>query len=151
MAFQNLLFAAMPEKLLLLSLATDLPMRDAELLNAAREDAAQTDKLGLLALHAAAGANFRPALREILQPALVLCGSKDWASLPAAKELAQGTLGAELRIVAGAGHGWNIERPVSWRLTFGWKTVALGTSARLSAGLVVAVGQSRQPPGKSQP
>ena len=115
MAFQRLLFAALPEKQLLESLATDIPTRDENLLSAARADAALTGKQGMLqAMWAAAQADFRPALGRIRQPTLVLCGSKDWANLPAARQLAHGIPGAELRIIARVGHVWNIERPAEF-------------------------------------
>ena len=40
-----------------------------------------------------------------------LCGSKDWANLPAARDLARGIAGAEMRVSEGAGHVWNLQRP----------------------------------------
>jgi 3-oxoadipate enol-lactonase len=112
MGFQQLLFAVMPERVLLEGLASDLPTRDEAPLSAAREDARQTGKRGMLqAMRAAGRANFRPALSQIGKPTLVVCGSKDWANLPAARELARGIAGAELRVIEGAGHVWNLERP----------------------------------------
>ena len=51
------------------------------------------------------------ALPRITAPTLVLVGSKDKANLPAARSLAAGIAGAELREVAGAGHQLNVERP----------------------------------------
>ena len=112
MGFQQLLFGLLPEKALLESLSADIPTRDERLLSAAREDAAQTGKRGmLLAMRAAARANFRTGLSRIRKPTLVLCGSKDWANLPAARELAREISRAELRVIEGAGHVWNIERP----------------------------------------
>ena len=112
MGFQQLLFTAIPEKQLVESVATDLPTRDEALLSAAREDAGQTGKRGLMqAMRAAAQANFGPELGTIQTPTLVLCGSKDWPNLPAARELARGIAGAELRVIEGAGHVWNVERP----------------------------------------
>jgi 3-oxoadipate enol-lactonase len=118
MAFQQLLFAVMPERQVLESLATDLPTGDPGLLNAAREDARLTGKREMLqAMRAAARANFRPVLRGIQKPTVVLCGSKDWTNLPAARELARSLPHAELCIIAGAGHVWNIERPNEFAAT----------------------------------
>jgi 3-oxoadipate enol-lactonase len=115
MAFQGWLFKLMPEKLLLASLATDLPTRDLALLQAAREDALQTGKPGLLeAMRAAAHADFRAGLSNVHRPTLVLCGSRDWPNLPAAREVARTIPGAELRIFAGAGHVLNLERPAEF-------------------------------------
>ena len=115
MGFQQLLFAVMPEKMLLEGLASDIPTRDEALLSAAREDARQTGKRGMRqAMRAAGRANFRPALSQISKPTLVVCGSQDWANLPAARELARGIAGAELRVIAGAGHVWNMEKPAAF-------------------------------------
>src|SRR5205085_5654184 len=97
MGIQQLLFALMPEATLLDSMASDVPTRDDGLLRAAREDASQTGKRGILeAMRATGRANFRSELGKIRKPTLVLCGSKDWANLPAARELARGIAGAEL-------------------------------------------------------
>ena len=41
----------------------------------------------------------------------MLVGSKDKANQPAARSLAAGIAGAELREVAGAGHQLNVEQP----------------------------------------
>jgi 3-oxoadipate enol-lactonase len=54
---------------------------------------------------------FRGELAQIASPTLVLCGSKDRPNVPAARQLAVGIPGAQLQIVPGAGHEWNIQMP----------------------------------------
>lgn len=51
------------------------------------------------------------ALPRITAPTLVLVGAKDRANQPAARALAAGIPGAELREVPGAGHQVNVEQP----------------------------------------
>lgn len=51
------------------------------------------------------------ALPRITAPTLVLVGSKDKPNQPAARALAEGIPGAELREVPGAGHQVNVEKP----------------------------------------
>lgn len=63
------------------------------------------------ALRVVADTDFRAALPTIQAPTLVLCGSRDVANLPAARELAARIPHAELRIVPRAGHPWNIQFP----------------------------------------
>lgn len=63
------------------------------------------------ALRVVADTDFRSALPTIQAPTLVLCGSRDVANIPAARELAARIPHAELRIVPGAGHPWNVQYP----------------------------------------
>lgn len=65
----------------------------------------------LTVLRAVAETDFRSELARLTVPTLVLCGLKDRPNLPAAKELATGITGAELQLVPGAGHEWNIHQP----------------------------------------
>ncbi|WP_109474113.1 alpha/beta fold hydrolase [Ornithinimicrobium cavernae] len=51
------------------------------------------------------------ALPRIAAPTLVLVGAKDRPNQPAARALAAGIAGAELREVPGAGHQVNVEQP----------------------------------------
>lgn len=44
-------------------------------------------------------------------PTLVLCRSKDRSNVPLSRELAAGIPAAELRIVPGATHLWNLQQP----------------------------------------
>ena len=65
----------------------------------------------LAVLRAVGETDFRGELARVTAPTLVLCGLKDRPNLPAAKELAAGIPGAELQLVPGAGHEWNIHQP----------------------------------------
>ena len=55
--------------------------------------------------------DFSEKLKDVPCPALILCGDKDGANKKAAKGLAEGIPGAELRFVERAGHELNIDRP----------------------------------------
>lgn len=55
--------------------------------------------------------DFGPDLPKIRARTLVLCGARDRANLGAARQLANGIRGAQLRIVRGAGHQWNTRMP----------------------------------------
>lgn len=63
----------------------------------------------LAVLRAVGQTDFRAELPQISAPTLVLCGMKDRPNIPAAKELAAGITGAELQLVPGAGHEWNVQ------------------------------------------
>ncbi|WP_433040099.1 alpha/beta fold hydrolase [Dactylosporangium sp. CS-033363] len=65
----------------------------------------------LAGLRELAHLDLRPRLGEIEVPALVVCGERDKVNLPLSRELAAGIPGAELRIIPGAGHLWNLEQP----------------------------------------
>lgn len=65
----------------------------------------------LTVVRAVAETDFSDELSSITAPTLVLCGSKDRANLPAARALASGIAGAELRIIPGAGHQSNTQAP----------------------------------------
>jgi 3-oxoadipate enol-lactonase len=58
-----------------------------------------------------AHADLRPRLGEITAPTLVVCGERDKVNQPLSRELADGIPNAELRIIPGAGHLWNLEQP----------------------------------------
>ena len=63
----------------------------------------------LAVLRAVGQTDFRAELAQISAPTLVLCGMKDRPNILAAKELAAGIAGAELQLVPGAGHEWNVQ------------------------------------------
>lgn len=65
----------------------------------------------LSALRAVGRVDFSARLASVSVPTLVLCGSKDRPNLPAAKQLARGIHGAELRIIPGAGHQSHRQAP----------------------------------------
>ncbi|KAA9110748.1 alpha/beta fold hydrolase [Microbacterium rhizomatis] len=64
----------------------------------------------LAVLRAVGQTDFRAELAQISAPTLVLCGLKDRPNIPAARELAGGIAGAELQLVPGAGHEWNVQQ-----------------------------------------
>lgn len=55
--------------------------------------------------------DLREGLEKITCPTLVVCGQRDRANKPAAKELETRLPAAELRVVEGAGHELNTEAP----------------------------------------
>ncbi|MBO1901835.1 alpha/beta fold hydrolase [Leucobacter weissii] len=65
----------------------------------------------LAVLHAVGQTDFRNELSQITVPTLVCCGEKDRANIPAARELAAGISGADLQLVPGVGHEWNVQQP----------------------------------------
>ncbi|ALJ19714.1 alpha/beta fold hydrolase [Microbacterium sp. No. 7] len=62
-------------------------------------------------LRALAALDLRPELSRIGARTLVLCGARDRANIPAARELAASIPHASLQIVPGAGHEWNTQLP----------------------------------------
>jgi len=112
---QRLIFTAMPERILLKAVSSDIPGMNDFMADAACEDVFLTGKQGLVqALNEVAQANFRPMIHSIRQPTLIVCGSRDRANLPAAHELASEIPGARLRIFPNAGHVLNVEMPVQF-------------------------------------
>jgi 3-oxoadipate enol-lactonase len=65
----------------------------------------------LAGLRANAGLDLRPRRDRVAVPTLVLCGSGDRPNITLSKELAAGIPGAELQIVPGANHLWNLQQP----------------------------------------
>jgi pimeloyl-ACP methyl ester carboxylesterase len=55
--------------------------------------------------------DLRPRLSRVTAPTLVLCGSDDRVNIALSKELAAGMPSAELRIIPGATHLWNLQHP----------------------------------------
>lgn len=55
--------------------------------------------------------DIRDRLAEIAVPTLVACGERDRPNIGASRELAAGIPGAELRIIPGANHFWNLQQP----------------------------------------
>jgi 3-oxoadipate enol-lactonase len=83
-----------------------------DLAPAATENMRALGKQRLLeAVDALSQVDFRHHLVDIAAHTLVLCGSRDWPNRRAARALARGIPHAELRIVRGVGHVWNLERP----------------------------------------
>ena len=65
----------------------------------------------LAGLRELARTDLRPRLGEITSPTLVVCGERDEVNQPLSRELAAGIPDAELRIIPGVGHLWNLEQP----------------------------------------
>jgi 3-oxoadipate enol-lactonase len=87
---------------------------------AAREDFRRCGKRTFLAgLREIAGVDLRPRLHRLTVPTLVLCGSRDRPNIPLSRELAAGIPGAELQIVPGAKHIWNLQQPEAFNLVLG--------------------------------
>jgi 3-oxoadipate enol-lactonase len=75
------------------------------------EGMAMTKAQWLGGVRVVADINFRGKLATIEAPTLVLCGSRDVANIPAAREIAATVPNAELRIIPRAGHPWNQQFP----------------------------------------
>jgi pimeloyl-ACP methyl ester carboxylesterase len=89
-----------------------LVKRFPDLAPAATENMRALGKQRLLeAVDALSQVDFRHRLPDITAPTLVLCGSRDWPNRRAARALAHGIPQAQLRIIRGVGHVWNLERP----------------------------------------
>lgn len=72
-------------------------------------------KTETLAMYAAVeAADLRGRLGEVRVPTAVWCGTRDIANRPAARQLAEGIDGAELRFVPGMGHDWHRSHPAAF-------------------------------------
>ena len=84
----------------------------------AAEDFRRCGKATFLAgLDELAGLDLRPRLSQVTVPTLVLCGSRDRVNIRLARELAAGIPAAELQIVPGATHLWNLQQPEAFNRT----------------------------------
>jgi 3-oxoadipate enol-lactonase len=107
-----------PEPLLVRSLAGMYSGGRVEHANTAVEDFRRCGKRTYLgALRELASLDLRPRLGEVAVPTLVVCGSKDRANIPLSRELAAGIPPAELQIVRGATHLWNLQQPEEFNRT----------------------------------
>jgi 3-oxoadipate enol-lactonase len=89
-----------------------LVKRFPDLAPAATENVRALGKQRLLdAVDAVSQVDFRHRLPNITAPTLALCGSRDWPNRRAARAIARGIPQAQLRIIRGVGHVWNLERP----------------------------------------
>jgi 3-oxoadipate enol-lactonase len=99
----------LPEKAII-SASQAMVSSSPEIAQAAAEDCRAMGKSRLLAaLRALKTFDLRDALPGIETPALILCGDKDRANLPAARSIAQKLPRARLHIEPGAGHLWNVQ------------------------------------------
>ena len=109
MMVQETVLRLLPQRLLLQDPSPNL---SPALQQAQRETLTHLGKRGLLRVMRDAGkSDLRPLLPTITPPTLVLCGSKDRPNIKAARAIAAGLPHAELRIVPGVGHVWNLEQP----------------------------------------
>jgi pimeloyl-ACP methyl ester carboxylesterase len=107
-----------PEPLLVRALAGMYSGGKAEHADAAVHDLRKCGKRTYLsALRELANLDLRPHLGRVAVPTLVLCGSKDRANVPLSGELAAGIPAAELQIVRGATHLWNLQQPEEFNRT----------------------------------
>ena len=111
-ALQQAVMRVIPEPLLGRALRGPLSAGRPEHAQAARADFHRAGKRTYLAgLRAIAGLDLRPRLDRVAVPTLVLCGAGDRPNIPLSKEMAAGIPGAELQIVPGANHLWNLQQP----------------------------------------
>lgn len=73
----------------------------------------------LSVMRAVSRADFSGQLDAVSSPTLVLCGEKDRPNMPAARALAAGIGGAELRIIPGAGHQSHMQAPEAFATLLG--------------------------------
>ena len=92
---------------------SNLPSSSWEAAEAIKCNVRQVGKQGFSdSLSALSTIDLRDQLRQITVPTLVVCGSKDGrGERKAARELSESLLYADLQIIAGAGHVWNLQRP----------------------------------------
>jgi 3-oxoadipate enol-lactonase len=101
-----------PEPLLERALAPMYSGGSVEYTKIAVEDFGRCGKRAYLgALGELAELDLRPWLSRVGVPTLVLCGSKDRVNIPLSRELAARIQDAELRIISGATHLWNLQQP----------------------------------------
>jgi 3-oxoadipate enol-lactonase len=112
MAAQRAIVRLLPERTIAGSMLPEVRTRHPELQADARAFADQLSKRGILtAMRALGRSDFRPLLPGIGVPTLVLCGADDRANLPASRLMAAAIPHAELQIIPGVGHLWNLEKP----------------------------------------
>jgi 3-oxoadipate enol-lactonase len=111
-ALQRAIARITPEPLLARMLQRAYAGGRSEHARAAGEDFRRCGKRTYMAgLAELSGVDLRPRLGRVTVPTLVLCGSNDRANIPLSKELAAGIPSAELRIIPGATHLWNLQQP----------------------------------------
>ena len=111
-ALQRAVARIMPEPLLARALRGTYSGGRAEHAQAAEEDFRLCGKRTYLAgLSELSGLDLLPRLSRVAVPTLVLCGSNDRANIALSRELAAGIPTAELRVVPGATHLWNLQQP----------------------------------------
>lgn len=118
LALQRVITQITPERLFVRASVGMYSGGRSEHANAAAEDLRRCGKRTLLAaLQELANLDLRPRLSQVTAPTLVLCGSKDRPNIPLSRELATGIAAAELKIVDGATHLWNLQQPEAFNRT----------------------------------
>lgn len=109
LGLQIAITALLPEKTII-NVSKAMLGSDPEIAQAAAEDCRAMGKPGMLAaLRALKALDLRDALPKLTTQALILCGDKDPANLPAARMIAQSLPHARLHVEPGAGHLWNVQ------------------------------------------
>jgi pimeloyl-ACP methyl ester carboxylesterase len=109
-----------PEPLLERALAPMYSGGSAEYKKIAVEDFRRCGKRTYLAaLGELAELDLRPRLSRVSVATLVTCGSNDRVNIPLSRELAAGIRDAELQIISGATHLWNLQQPDRFNQTIG--------------------------------
>jgi 3-oxoadipate enol-lactonase len=115
---QRMIARITPEPLLERALAPMYSGGSADYAKAAVEDFRRCGKRAYLtALGELAELDLRPRLSGVSVPTLVTCGSNDRVNIPLSRELAAGIRDAELQIVPGATHLWNLQQPDTFNQT----------------------------------
>jgi 3-oxoadipate enol-lactonase len=106
---QIAIMSLMPEKTII-NFSQATVGGDPEIAKAAAEDGRAMGKRQMLAaLRSLKELDLREALPKIRAAALILCGDRDRANLPAARMIANSLPHARLHIEPGAGHLWNVQ------------------------------------------
>jgi pimeloyl-ACP methyl ester carboxylesterase len=111
-ALQRALTRLLPEPALVRGMRSALSGGKHEYAQAAATDLRRCGKPTLVdAQRELATLDLRPKLGHVTAPTLVLCGADDRPNVPLSRELAASIPRAELRVVQGANHLWNLQRP----------------------------------------
>jgi pimeloyl-ACP methyl ester carboxylesterase len=118
LVLQRTIAGITPEPLLARALAPMYSAGSAEYAEVAVEDFRRCGKRAYLAaLRELAELDLRPRLNRVSVPTLVVCGSNDRLNIPLSRELAGGITNAQLQIVSGATHLWNLQQPDTFNQT----------------------------------
>jgi 3-oxoadipate enol-lactonase len=109
---QRVIVSLLPERSLVGSILQETGQQHPELVEEATAWTGQLRKRDvLMAMRALASTDLRSLLPRVAVPTLVVCGANDAPHLPAARLMAATIPHAELLIIPGAGHVWNLEQP----------------------------------------
>jgi 3-oxoadipate enol-lactonase len=109
---QRVIVSLLPERSLAGGILQETEHQHPELVAEASAWAGQLRKRDvLMAMRALASTDFRSLLPTVAVPTLVLCGANDAPNLAASRLVGITVPKAELLIIPGAGHVWNLEQP----------------------------------------